>query len=148
MTKSLIIKAQTEGYRRAGRGFSATKATVIPLAELSEEQIAALKADPRLVVVEGAEGVDANAALASGQVSAELTEALAKAEARVKQLETDLTEAQKAITATDALSAEISTLKAALAKTEKAAADAATKAAAEVKALKADLAAAKKTGTG
>lgn len=126
MTKSLIIKAQTEGYRRAGRGFSATKATVIPLAELSEEQIAALKADPRLVVVEGAEGVDANAALASGQVSAELTEALAKAEARVKDLEDKLAETTKAAAAAAEKAAkELADVKAKLTAAEKAVAAAA-----------------------
>lgn len=126
MTKNLIIKAQTEGYRRAGRGFSAAKATVIPLAELSEEQIKALKEDPRLVVVESADGVDSEAALASGQVSAELTEALAAAETRVKELEDKLAAATKAAAAAaEKATKELADVKAKLTAAEKAAAAAA-----------------------
>ncbi|MBM3618649.1 MAG: hypothetical protein FJX23_08945 [Alphaproteobacteria bacterium] len=60
----LKIKARTEGFRRAGRSFSAETETVIPLKELDKREIEALKAEPRLLVSEteaevaGAAGAD------------------------------------------------------------------------------------------
>ena len=48
---SLTVTAKREGFRRAGRAWSTTPQTV-PIAELTEEQLDALRADPNLVVVE------------------------------------------------------------------------------------------------
>ena len=47
----LRVKAKTDRFRRAGRTFSRTE-TRIRLEELTAEQVAALKAEPMLVVIE------------------------------------------------------------------------------------------------
>ena len=49
--KTLRVVARTEGFRRAGYAFGAEPRHV-PLADLKPEQIAALKAEPQLVVVD------------------------------------------------------------------------------------------------
>lgn len=48
---ALSIRAQREGFRRAGLAFG-LQARVIALAELTDEQVAALKAESMLVVEE------------------------------------------------------------------------------------------------
>ena len=45
----LAVRAQRDGFRRAGRAWSAEETTV-PLADFSKEQIAALEAEPLLAV--------------------------------------------------------------------------------------------------
>ena len=49
--KSLKIVSRKEGFRRAGFAFGAAPVS-IDASALSEEQIAALKTDPMLIVVE------------------------------------------------------------------------------------------------
>lgn len=51
MAKALRITSKQEGFRRAGVAHSA-QATVHPIDKFSKDQIAALKADPMLVVEE------------------------------------------------------------------------------------------------
>lgn len=46
----LVVRAVTEGFRRAGRAWS-TQETTVPIGEFSEQQIEALLAEPNLVVV-------------------------------------------------------------------------------------------------
>jgi hypothetical protein len=48
---ALRVTAKTNGFRRAGRAWS-DKPTVVPVADFTEEQVAALKEEPRLVVEE------------------------------------------------------------------------------------------------
>ena len=50
--KQLTIAAHREGFRRAGRAWSKAPVTV-PAADFTKEQIAALRADPNLVVTDG-----------------------------------------------------------------------------------------------
>lgn len=50
-TKGLRVVARREVFRRAGRVFTA-EATTIPLSELSDDDVDALKAEPQLVVSE------------------------------------------------------------------------------------------------
>lgn len=47
----LEVRSATEGFRRAGRAWGKAP-TVVPVSELTKEQIAALKAEPNLVVAE------------------------------------------------------------------------------------------------
>lgn len=49
-TKGLRVATKRDGFRRAGIEFTGT--TVLPLSELSEEQVEAIKAEPMLVVDE------------------------------------------------------------------------------------------------
>ena len=46
----LRVTAKRDGFRRAGRAWSGT--TEVPVSELTEDQVAALKAEPMLVVEE------------------------------------------------------------------------------------------------
>ena len=55
--KALSIVSQREGFRRGGRAFS-KEATVIPLALLSQEEIALFKGEAMLIVTEV--GIDAS----------------------------------------------------------------------------------------
>ncbi|EAU53531.1 HI1506-related protein [Mariprofundus ferrooxydans] len=48
---ALSITSSVEGFRRAGHAFG-SKETIIKLSDLSDEQIAALKAEPKLAVTE------------------------------------------------------------------------------------------------
>lgn len=50
-TKALQIRAKGERFRRAGLTFG-REPTVLKLADLSKEQVAALKAEPQLAVEE------------------------------------------------------------------------------------------------
>lgn len=101
----LKIKSKRDGYRRCGRGFSAVKETVIPLDELTEDEIATLKADGGLVVVESAAGEDSSAdagedhqaALAeAAQKQAAAEHAAAVAGKRIAELEAELQKQAKA----------------------------------------------------
>ncbi len=49
--KALSVASKDNGFRRAGRAWSAA-ATVVPLSELSDEQVAQLKAELLLTVTE------------------------------------------------------------------------------------------------
>lgn len=60
MAKALKVKSKKNGYRRAGFGFSDTEDKTLLLGDLTKEQIAALKEDKNLLVVE-AEVKDAKA---------------------------------------------------------------------------------------
>ncbi|MBI1214547.1 MAG: hypothetical protein GC185_01855 [Alphaproteobacteria bacterium] len=51
MANALKIKATRNGYRRAGYGFSIDEERTIPFSELTDEQIEALKADKKLIVI-------------------------------------------------------------------------------------------------
>lgn len=50
----LRVAARRDGFRRAGRAWSAAE-TVVDAADLKSEQVAALKADPMLIVTEDAD---------------------------------------------------------------------------------------------
>ena len=52
MAKALKIKAQVDGFRRAGHAFSSTEEKTLLLSDLSKEQVEALKNEPKLLVVE------------------------------------------------------------------------------------------------
>lgn len=105
---SLSITARpAEGFRRAGFVFSADKQTVIPLEDLTKDQIKQLKEEPQLVVVEtdgaaaGKTAAAANAAELEQKIAAHEETIKAQAEdiegfkAKVAELETAL-EAAKA----------------------------------------------------
>ena len=49
-TAALRVIAKQDGFRRAGRAWSGE--TVVPLSELSDEQIEQLENEPKLVVIE------------------------------------------------------------------------------------------------
>ncbi len=51
MAKALKIVSRPESFRRAGYAFTGA-ATTIPLADLTDDQVAALRAEPQLVVVD------------------------------------------------------------------------------------------------
>lgn len=48
---ALRVKSKTAGFRRAGRAWS-TEVTDVAVSDFSKDQLAQLKADPELVVVE------------------------------------------------------------------------------------------------
>jgi hypothetical protein len=50
-TKGLKVVSAVEGFRRGGRAFG-REATVVPLSELTNEQLDAIKGEPSLAVVE------------------------------------------------------------------------------------------------
>lgn len=50
-SKALSVQSSREGFRRAGRAWS-REATVVPLADLTEDQIEQLRNEPALTVVE------------------------------------------------------------------------------------------------
>lgn len=52
MSKKLKVIAKRDGFRRAGFAFSATQETVLDTADLTKEQIKALKEEVNLVVIE------------------------------------------------------------------------------------------------
>lgn len=52
MAKILKIKANKDGFRRAGFGFSSKNETILKAEDLTAEQIKALKSEPKLIVVE------------------------------------------------------------------------------------------------
>jgi hypothetical protein len=54
----LQVTAKRAGFRRAGIAFGPETVT-LPVAALSKEQVAALKAEPMLVVVEGTTEIEA-----------------------------------------------------------------------------------------
>lgn len=52
-TRGLVVASRRpEGFRRAGLRFGPEQSEPIPLSELSDDDVAALKAEPQLVVVE------------------------------------------------------------------------------------------------
>lgn len=51
VSKVLSVQASREGFRRAGRAWG-KEATIVPLNELTEDQIEQLKSDPALTVAE------------------------------------------------------------------------------------------------
>ena len=54
MSKITVYSKNKNGFRRAGYAFSSEKPTIIDVNDLSQEQLKALKAEPNLVVTEGA----------------------------------------------------------------------------------------------
>ncbi len=58
----MVVSRQPNGYRRAGLAFNKGD-NHLPLAELSDEQVAAIKADPRFKVVETSMAVDSPGSL-------------------------------------------------------------------------------------
>jgi len=50
-TKGLKVVSAIEGFRRGGRAFG-REATVVPLSELTAEQLEAITSEPNLAVVE------------------------------------------------------------------------------------------------
>lgn len=50
-TKGLKVASAVEGFRRAGRAWG-REPQVVPLSELTADQVEALKAEPNLVVVD------------------------------------------------------------------------------------------------
>lgn len=83
MTKKLQVVARTEGFRRAGFVFGAEPKILI-VDELKEEQIAALKTEPNLIVVEYTGDKPGGAAPTDNK---EATKAVAAAEARAAEAE-------------------------------------------------------------
>ncbi|MFV0597978.1 HI1506-related protein [Shewanella sp.] len=58
----MVVSRQPNGYRRAGLAFNKGD-NHLPLAELSDEQVAAIKADPRFKVFETSMAVDSPGSL-------------------------------------------------------------------------------------
>lgn len=86
MPTALKIKAKKPGFRRAGFGFSDTEETTILLSALTKDQVAALKAEPNLLVseieIEAAEDKAAAKAAAEAKKDAEAAAAKAAADAK------------------------------------------------------------------
>ncbi len=55
--KALSVTSRVEGFRRAGRAWSGV-ATIVTLTELSDEQVAMLKSEPMLTVIEVEQGIE------------------------------------------------------------------------------------------
>lgn len=96
--KLAIIARPKNGFRRAGFAFSPDKATIIDTADLSEDTIKQLKAEPNLVVTEvGNEAAPVDTANVEAQ-AADLVaakEELTKVTEEKEKLNGDLTQAEK-----------------------------------------------------
>ncbi len=80
MARALKIKAKKPGFRRAGFSFDDAAERIIPLSDLTQEQIDALKAEPNLLVSEIDDNGGKKSATATDD-AADAAEAKAKAEA-------------------------------------------------------------------
>ncbi len=105
-----VVARPASGFRRAGYEFAADKPTVIELAKLSKEQLAQIKKEPNLVVVEtggepapakASEDVDAlKTQLADLQKQLTASEGAEKAaQAELKETQDKLAEVQKQLAA-------------------------------------------------
>lgn len=81
----LKILSKTEGFRRAGYSFSSSQATLIPVKDLDQAKLDALKSDPGLVVVEVADDHDESSA--KGKPDKALQAALKSVEELTKALD-------------------------------------------------------------
>lgn len=129
--KVLRVVSRKDRFRRAGLEFGAYPKNV-PLDTLSPEQLAAIKGDPNLVVVEAEVVIDEN-----GNVVEAPKEQLVDAEQRLREWATELNEQANALTvregqvkdredAVAAAEAALAERESALAAKEKASADQAT----------------------